>query len=145
MYSRYIPQSDGSFRRNMFPDPTVNRPAPAERNPRETPLQKPEPPAPKPEYRPDWEPQAAPDNRQSPQTPMEQAPAYQAPQRTQTPHTPELTVQNAGDFFSRFLPKNMDTGDLLMLLILLLLLSDGTEDAPPILLTIALYFLMKNE
>lgn len=49
---------------------------------------------------------------------------------------------SASGFLSGLLPKGMDTGDLLMLLILLLLLTDGSEDAPDPLLTIALFFLM---
>lgn len=52
-------------------------------------------------------------------------------------------IGSASGFLSALLPKQMDTGDLLMLLILLLLLSDGSEDAPDPLLTIALFFLME--
>ena len=49
---------------------------------------------------------------------------------------------SAVSFLQSLLPKNMDTGDLLMLLILLLLIQDGSEDAPTALLTIALFFLL---
>lgn len=50
---------------------------------------------------------------------------------------------SATSFLSSLLPRNMDTGDLLMLLILLLLITDGSDDAPNPLLTIALFFLME--
>ncbi|MBE6945714.1 MAG: hypothetical protein E7459_06470 [Ruminococcaceae bacterium] len=56
---------------------------------------------------------------------------------------PSPAPSNASGFLSGLLPKNMDTGDLLMLLILLLLLNDGSESAPDPLLTIALFFLME--
>ncbi len=58
-------------------------------------------------------------------------------------HGVQFPPSSASGFLSRLLPKNMDTGDLLMLLILLLLLTDGSEDAPDPLLTIALFFLME--
>lgn len=53
------------------------------------------------------------------------------------------TGEKALSFLSGLLPKNMDTGDLLMLMILLLLINDGSEDAPSALLTIALFFLLQ--
>lgn len=55
----------------------------------------------------------------------------------------EMRPCTASGFLSGLVPKSMDTGDLLMLLILLLLLSDGSENAPDPLLTIALFFLME--
>lgn len=61
----------------------------------------------------------------------------------QSDHGTQFSPSSASSFLSGLLPKNMDTGDLLMLLILLLLLNDGSEDAPNPLLTIALFFLME--
>ena len=120
MYNRYVPQRDGSFQRSAMPD-----------SPRREPpkLQPPQPPVPPPEP-----PQPTELPKEMPQ---------EEPRPVCVPGTPER--RGAEDFFSRLLPKNMDSGDLLMLLILLLLLNDGNGDAPPALLTLALYFLLKPE
>ena len=47
-----------------------------------------------------------------------------------------------GSFFRQLLPKELDTGDLLILLLLLLMAGDCEEDRSNALLTMALYFLM---
>lgn len=49
---------------------------------------------------------------------------------------------DAGDFLRRLLPKNMDTGDLLVIILLLLMAGDNTEDKNNALLTLALYLFM---
>lgn len=120
MYNRYVPQGDGSFQRSAIPDPP--RREPPKEPPRPVPPPNPQPPLPKEPQQPPSPPEPCP--------PPEEK--YREPQR-------------ATDFFSRLLPQNMDSGDLLMLLILLLLLNDGSGDAPPALLTLALYFLLKPE
>lgn len=48
----------------------------------------------------------------------------------------------AGDFLRRLLPKNLDTGDLLVILLLLLMAGDSAEDKNNALLTLALYLFM---
>lgn len=45
-------------------------------------------------------------------------------------------------FLQRLLPKNFDTGDLIVILLLLLLAGDCEEDRSTALLTLALYFVM---
>lgn len=77
----------------------------------------------------------------SPGTAADGAFSPQPPCSKESPSQP--LPSSASGFFSGLLPKNMDTGDLLMLLILLLLLCDGSENAPNPLLTIALFFLME--
>ena len=46
------------------------------------------------------------------------------------------------DFLHKLLPKDFDTGDLLVLILLLLLAADCQEDQNTALLTLALYFFL---
>lgn len=89
----------------------------------------PDPPKPAPPPRPDPKPAEPP----CPQPP--------APEPPTCPPAPCQTG-SAGEFLQGLLPGKMDTGDLLVLLILLLLLSDGSDQAPSALLTLALFFLL---
>ena len=106
MYNRYIPQSDGSYRRSAVPD-RQSRP----------PQQK--------------------KNVNSP-----------CPQESKTAQIPPVASQNPSDrcsaegFLKNLLPKNMDTGDLIVVLLLLLMSVDDKEDKNMLLLTLALYFLL---
>ncbi|MBR3972606.1 MAG: hypothetical protein IKJ99_01485 [Oscillospiraceae bacterium] len=95
MYNRYIPQSDGSYRKNRYPDQH-----PPKQNP---------PPVPPPE------------------------PAKPVPCPSQG--------GSALGFLKNLLPKEFDTGDLLIVL-LLLLMAEQEKDQNCALLTLALYFLM---
>ena len=47
-----------------------------------------------------------------------------------------------GGFLRQLLPKDFDTGDLIIILLLLLMAGDCQEDRNNALLTIALYFMM---
>lgn len=95
MYNRYIPQSDGSYRKNRYPDPQ-----PSKQNP---------PPAP--------------------------------PREPPSPIDCPSQGGSALTFLKNLLPKEFDTGDLLIVL-LLLLMAEQEEDKNSALLTLALYFLM---
>jgi len=112
MYNRYIPQPDGSYRKNRIPDsitPTqYHRPQP-----------KPIPPA-------------------KPVSPPAEAPCPSPPahKETQNKHI------DAGDFLRKLLPKDIETGDLLIILLLLLMAGDSKEDNNTALLTLALYFFL---
>ncbi len=116
MYNRYIPQPDGSFRRDHIPDPPPRRPAPPE------PECPPSPPPPIPECS-----HPVPDK------------GYHPPE-----HRRQSCQQNtgAGDFLRRLLPKNLDTGDLMVIILLLLMAGDCVEDKNTALLTLALYLFM---
>ena len=109
MYNRYIPQPDGSYRRNRVPE--ANRPVP----PRPTP-QKPAPPPAKPECPP--------------------------PKPEPRPCSKPKKEEPIGGFLRQLLPKDFDTGDLIVVLLLLLMAGDSEEDRSNALLTLALYFLM---
>lgn len=116
MYTRYIPQPDGSYRRNHIPDPNV-KPRPIS-------------PAPPPKPEPAPCPPPPPERRK------------QTPQRPQEPkHTPSQG-QNVGSFLKQLLPKDFDTGDLFVVFLLLLMAGDCQEDQNIALLTLALYFFM---
>ncbi len=107
MYNRYIPQPDGSFRRdrveNRRPSPPPQKPCP--------PPKREEPPCPKPE------------------------PSCQEPPKCKE-------HGSAGGFLQQLLPKNFDTGDLIVVLLLLLLAGDCEENRSTALLTLVLYLFM---
>ena len=104
MYNRYIPQPDGSYRRNRMPD-QHGRPQP--------------PPPPRPPFdKP---------HKEEPVPPLK--PVIEA-------HPPVT------GFLKQLLPKNLDTGDLIIILLLLLIAGDCEESRNNALLTLALYFLL---
>lgn len=131
MYNRYIPQPDGTYRRNHIPDPnTSSRPVQQrEETPRQESL--PDFSSPIPEIPPCQNGQPCahmrPQNRPSP-----------APQWQNRPSQP----LGIGNFFKQLLPKDFDTEDLLIVLLLLLMAGDQQEDQNTALLTLALYLFM---
>ncbi|MBQ9762081.1 MAG: hypothetical protein IJV82_03285 [Oscillospiraceae bacterium] len=118
MYNRYIPQPDGSYRKNRIPDPP--RPQPQR------------PPAPPPEPCREPEPEHPKDNPCSPP----HRPCQQRQQRIPSRQEPE---QNVTSFLKRLLPRDFDTGDLIVVLLLLLMAGDCSEDQNTALLTLILY------
>lgn len=115
MYNRYIPQSDGSFQRRRIPEPISHAmPAPC---PSEMPAAPPTCPPPKP-------------SRPSP-------PPHPRPR----PRQPERN-ESIGGFLQQLLPRDFDTGDLLVVLLLLLMSADSREDPNTALLTLALYLFL---
>ncbi len=119
MYNRYIPQADGSFRRNTVADP-VRRP-PRPEPPRE------ERPCP-PEPQPPQSCQSCPQNRPAPPPPPR-------PRKQQPP-------VGIGSFFKKLIPKGFDTEDLIIVLLLILMAGDCQEDQNTALLTLALYLFL---
>lgn len=120
MYNRYIPQPDGSYKKNRLPEslpqasppPQARQSAPARPQPVCPPLDPPPAPPPRPRHK----------------------------QVSQKPSHPKQ--DNILGFFKQLLPENMDTGDLIILLLLLLMAGDCEEDRNNALLTLALYFFM---
>ena len=147
MYNRYVPQPDGSFRRTRLPD--RSRPVPQ-----------------KQEHHPESpEVSCVPESVFSPPPPCA-APQETAP-CTPTYPPPKLPQKNAGGpgkhnhykkkpemppcgpnhgsiggFFRQLLPKDMDTGDLLIILLLLLMAGDCRDEQNTALLTLILYLFM---
>lgn len=117
MYNRYIPQPDGSYRRDRVADPQPQR--------RHQP--------PKQECEETCEPETACPLPKQEQECAHEMPRKQAPCRRNT---------GAGDFLRQLLPKNLDTGDLLVIILLLLMAGDCAEDQNTALLTLALYLFL---
>ena len=118
MYNRYIPQPDGSFRRNRMPD--QSRPAP-QRKPKQEPprcvppLQEACPPA---------------------QTPIQPRQESNKHRQDKSPHS------SVSGFLRQLLPKDFDTSDLIVVLLLLLMAGDCPEDQNTALLTLAIYLFL---
>ena len=74
------------------------------------------------------------------------------PQQNKTGHAPSpeppqaapvrVPETSTGSFLRQLLPKEFDTGDLLIVLLLLLMAGDCEEEKSNALLTLALYFLL---
>jgi len=111
VYNRYIPQSDGSYRRSRVQE------------------------------------QRSEGNKQSPkadtpqQTCQTEPPCYTAP-ISEKPYRPTPSGTNVEGFLRQLLPKDFDTGDLLVILLLLLMSGDSKENQNTALLTLALYLYM---
>lgn len=129
MYNRYIPQPDGSYRRNRMPDP---RSAPQRPQPSPPPRSAPQP-CPEP-------PQESPKKADPCGTPPVQSAPKQGSRPRPAPHS--ARPGSALTFLRQLLPRDFDTGDLLVVLLLLLIAGDCQEDRSTALLTLALYFFM---
>ena len=113
MYNRYIPQPDGSYRRSKMPE-AVRPSAPPPPPPKEPTHQEPCPPPAPPK----------------------------APPRKEEHHAPCRRENSPDSFLRQLLPKDFDTGDLIVVLLLLLMAGDCEADRNNAILTIALYFMM---
>lgn len=126
MYNRYVPQSDGSFQRCRVSDdpPRQEQPRPEPRN----------------------EPSPAPDPvSSSPPPPPRQFQQRRCQKNNPPPRQdkrPEPQGGNVLQFFRQLLPRDFDTGDLLVVILLLLMSGDCQEDQNTALLTLALYLFM---
>lgn len=118
MYNRYIPQSDGTYRRSRIPD------SPPRQQSQPNPPCPPAPPEPTP------------------------CPAPSPPEPRMMPRQPRPQMRKQGSdssvtgFLKQLLPRNFDTGDLLVVLLLLLMSGDCAEDQNSALLTLALYLFL---
>lgn len=122
MYNRYIPQPDGSFRRNHVPDS-------APRSPEATQKICAVPPQPQPE--------PVPNPPSPPKCSKKKYPKH-------CPHCiqEEKTSLGLSAFWKQILPADFDTGDLIVVLLLLLMSSDCKEDHNTALLTLVLYLFL---
>ena len=130
MYNRYVPQPDGTYRRNSVQDSPPPRPVQQREAPRR---QEPVPP-------PCALEQEVPScQKGQPCTHMRHAYHPSSP-----PHKQNKTVtpMGVGSFFRQLLPKDFDTEDLIIILLLLLMAGDCREEQNSALLTMALYLFM---
>lgn len=116
MYNHYIPQSDGSYRRNSVPD----RQRQQSRNPQQSQQPQKQPPKQRPHPEPPKDPPCPPQ-------PQPQQPARQS--------------ESILDFLKGLFPREIDAADLMVLFLLLLMNRDEDDDFSPM-LTMALYFLL---
>lgn len=114
MYNRYIPQPDGSYRRDTI-------------RPKDPPKPPPPPPCPQ-------EPESGP-------IPPAPPPCRKDPRKHPKPKSPPAG-DNIGSFFKQLLPGDLDTGDLLVIVLLLLMAGDCREDRNHALLTLVLYLFL---
>ena len=120
MYNRYIPQPDGSYRKNLMQEPRK------EKEPSQ-------PPVPLPPPHPTPPPPVSCGNC-----------CFRQPLKSPMPPKPKPQPQGSGilGFLKQLLPKNFDTEDLLVVLLLLLMAGDCKEDQNSALLTLALYLFL---
>lgn len=118
MYNRYIPQSDGSYRRNQMPEPSRQQPQRSQQQ-RSQQSRQPQQYAPPPQPRRDNE----------------------QPRQHPAPMQPQGFL-SAGNFLRQLLPKDLGTEDLLIIILLMLMAGDREEDRNTALLTLALYLFM---
>lgn len=112
MYNRYVPQPDGSYQRNRMQDAY---------------------PIPQPKHDPQPQPQPLP--------PPPEVPVC-SPPPPRHKHSAPKPQEGAFGFLKNLLPKELDTGDLMIILLLLLMAGDCEESRSSALLTLALYFLL---
>ncbi len=126
MYNRYIPQSDGTFRRSQIPErPPSRRPA--------SPQQ--------PMNRPSPNPTQQPVQNQVDSRPNQKQQSWNPPpQRSCGPS--ENTAGSIGSFFKGLLPQNFDTEDLIVVLLLLLMSGNNNSDQNAALMTLGIYLFL---
>ena len=122
MYNRYIPQPDGTYRRNRMQDvvkaPEKQAPPP------------PSPPAPVPTREPEQPHCSNCIHNCAPRRPVQQ----------REPRRRENT--SVSGFLKQLLPKDFEIEDLLVVLLLLLMAGDCQEDQNTALLTLVLYLFL---
>lgn len=124
MYNRYIPQADGSFRRNRVPEPAQARTEPPKAPPA---AQNPVP------QEPQQSSSFSPSQRNafhSPRAPVRNLPQYD--------HSPA----SVGSFLKGLLPQNFDTEDLMVVLLLLLMSGHSGNDQNSALMTLVIYLFL---
>lgn len=117
MYNRYVPQPDGSYRRNRMQE---------SQRPTSPPAQQTAPPN---------------ANVHFPQEP-DNAPLCKNSDRPAQRRRNAPAPISAGSFLRQLLPGNLDTEDLLVVVLLLLMAGDCEEDRNTALLTLALYLFL---
>lgn len=119
MYNRYIPQSDGTFRRSRVDEPIQESdptPPPAPEEPPKTVGEHPQP-----------------SRRPNPQRPNR-------PPRRENMRSSNGT--SVSSFLKQLMPQNFDTEDLIVVLLLLLMSGDSQEDQNTALLTLVIYLFL---
>mgnify|MGYP003292080098 CR=1 FL=1 len=136
MYNRYIPQADGTYRRSAQQDRTMH---PEQRQ--NTKGQNIDPPRSQPEVGRAPVPGARPCHQDRDQHKKHCSPP--APPKPEPYREPTRSAQtNVMTFLRRLLPREFDTGDLLIVLLILLMAGDCREEQNTALLTLVLYLFL---
>lgn len=122
MYNRYVPQPDGSYRRNRIQDPQRTM---------SPPTYQPRPP----------EADDAVHTAEKANSPDHSHAHMHGNNPSQRRRQPSAPI-SAGDFLRKLLPGSFDTEDLLVVVLLLLMAGDCEEDRNNALLTLALYLFL---
>ena len=124
MYNRYIPQADGSFRRNRVPEPSQTR--------AESPKAPPTAQNPVPQ-----EPQQS-------NFPPPLCNSLHSPRNAsvRTPPKYDHLPTSVGNFLKGLLPQNFDTEDLMVVLLLLLMSGHSGNDQNSALMTLVIYLFL---
>lgn len=129
MYNRYTPQPDGSYQRKRYLDYNENTQQRSSGNSNSHANQR---------SAPNHQPQTQPP-RQAEMHPQQNHQRFQQGQESPQNSSNPFSV---GTFFKNLLPKEFDTGDLLILLLILLITGDCEEDRNTAILTMALYLFL---
>lgn len=136
MYNRYVPQPDGSYRRNRLPE---NETPPQ----RQTPVRNDAPGNDPPKVSQPQEPPC----QQKNDPPSNRSCSFRSNSRQfhrppQSNYVPPPKDAGVSAFLRQLLPKDFCTEDLLVVLLLLLMSGDVQEDQNTALLTLALYLFL---
>ena len=135
MYNRYVPQSDGTFRKSRIPEPPKNPPG--------KPSQFPNPPKKTGLSQPLGKPGARPPmtyrRRSSSQEPCE---TISEPIPAQGESCTQGRDGGIGSFLRQLLPKGLGTEDILIILLLLLMCGDSEKEKNNALLTLVIYLFL---
>lgn len=136
MYNRYVPQSDGTFRKSRVPE--AQKAAPRKPSPPPKPPEKPglSRPLGKPSARPPMT------YRRQPPRPGSclNKPAEPVPEKGET--CPPGKEGGIGSFLRQLLPKGLCTEDIFVILLLLLMCGDNEEGKNNALLTLVIYLFL---
>lgn len=136
MYNRYVPQSDGTFRKSHVPE--AQKAAPRKPSPPPKPPEKPclSRPLGKPSARPPMT------YRRQPPRPGSclNKPAEPVPEKGET--CPPGKEGGIGSFLRQLLPKGLCTEDIFVILLLLLMCGDNEEGKNNALLTLVIYLFL---
>lgn len=136
MYNRYIPQADGTYRRSAQQDRTIH---PEQRQ--NTKGQNIDPPRSQPEVGKASSPGGRPCHQDRDQHKKHCSPP--APPKPEPCREPTRAAQtNVMTFLRRLLPREFDTGDLLIVLLILLMAGDCRDEQNTALLTLVLYLFL---
>ena len=135
MYNRYVPQSDGTFRKSRIPDPPKAAP------------RKPSPP-PNPREKTGFSQPLCKPGARPPMT-YRRRPSRPEPYLTKPESIPEKneSFEHAKDggivsFLRQLLPKGLCTEDMIVILLLLLMCGDNEESKNNALLTLVIYLFL---